>query len=40
MARICEVCGRREESEDTYDLYDVCESCAEDRRQPYDDEIF
>jgi hypothetical protein len=33
MARVCEVCGRREERPDEdhpFDILDVCESCTDD----------
>jgi len=39
MARICEICGRKEDhsSQDhTYDILDVCSDCTNDRNPPND----
>ncbi|WP_285289097.1 hypothetical protein [Bacillus sp. ISL-47] len=37
MARVCEICGRREEAEDeeySFDILDVCPDCTNDRSHP------
>ncbi|WP_181395876.1 hypothetical protein [Cytobacillus oceanisediminis] len=37
MARVCEICGRRDETEEdeySFDILDVCPDCTHDRIHP------
>ncbi|WP_269521519.1 hypothetical protein [Bacillus sp. J33] len=37
MARVCEICGRRDETEEeeySFDILDICPDCTNDRIHP------